>query len=302
MPSQAHALLVDIFRATPALALDLLRASGIEVTSQRLRLVDSTFPVTSPDYHVDLVVLCDDPGGSPSLVVLIEVQLDVDPGKTRSWPLYQAAARTRFKCDACVFVVAIEERVAEWARAPVALGPGGSVFRAVVVGPAAVPRAAGDATPEAALLSALAHGEVEPDTVIRAVASIAELEETRARAYFDLLRYHLGAALDRALETIMATSEHPYLSDFARKYYDDGLSKGKAEGMAQGVAQGVAQGMAQGEANGVRAALLKVIDAREIVLDQEERAGIDACADVATLDAWLVRAARATSAKEIFSS
>jgi hypothetical protein len=42
-----------------------------------------------------------------------------------------------------------------------------------------------------------------------------------------LLRYHLGAALDRALEAIMATSEHKYLSDFARKYYDAGREEGE---------------------------------------------------------------------------
>jgi len=32
-----------------------------------------------------------------------------------------------------------------------------------------------------------------------AVASIAELDEKRGKAYFDLLRYHLGEALERAL-------------------------------------------------------------------------------------------------------
>jgi hypothetical protein len=164
------------------------------------------------------------------------------------------------------------------------------VFRAVVLGPTAVPRAAAGATPEAAVLSALAHGALEPDAVVRALTSVAELEEQRARAYFDLLRYHLGEALDRALETIMSTSEHKYLSDFARKYYDDGESKGKAEGRTEG------------ETFRARADLLAVIAAREIPLTHDERAKIDACTDTATLAGWLVRAARATGAKEIFSS
>jgi hypothetical protein len=172
--------------------------------------------------------------------------------------------------------------------------PGGSVFRAVVLGPATVPHLDADTTPELALLAALAHGAHEPDTMVLAVASIAQLEEKRARAYFDLLRYHLGEALERALEAIMATSEHKYLSDFARKYYDDGLAKGEAKGKAEG--------KAEGEAVRARAALLTVVTARDISLGDDQRATIDACADVATLDTWLARAARATSAKDIFAN
>ncbi len=293
MPSQVHALLVDLFRAAPSLALDLLRATGADVTASRLRLLDSTFPVTSPDYHVDLAVACDDPRGEPRLVVLVEVQLAPDADKRTSWPLYQAAARARFNCDACVLVVAIEEHVADWASEPVPLGPGGSVFRAVVLGPADVPHVVAQATPELALLSALAHGAREPQTVSLAVAAISELEEARARAYFDLLRYHLGKALDRALEAIMTMSEHKYLSDFARKYYDDGEAKGMAKGEAKG--------KAEGEAKRARAALLTVITARDIPLGDAERARIEACTDVAALDTWLARAARATSPREIFA-
>jgi hypothetical protein len=276
MPSQEHAVLVDLFRSDPSLALELLRSTGIDVPAAGLRLLDSTFPVTSPDYHVDLAVACDDASGAPALVVLVEVQLEVDRDKTRSWPLYQAAARARFKCDACVLVVAIEEHVAAWASTPIVLGPGGSVFHAIVLGPTAIPRIVAEATPELALLSALVHGAAEPDTIRLAVSSIAPLDEKRAAAYFDLLRYHLGEALDRALEAFMATREHKYLSDFARKYYDDG------------------------EAARARAALLTVITARDIALRDDERARIDACADIVTLDGWLARAARATSATEIF--
>ena len=51
-------MLVDLFRSAPSLALDLLSASGIAVSAADLRVLDSTFPVTSPDYHVDLAVAC----------------------------------------------------------------------------------------------------------------------------------------------------------------------------------------------------------------------------------------------------
>jgi hypothetical protein len=300
MPSQVHAILVDLFRAAPSLALDLLRATGASVTAAGARVLDSTFPVTSPDYHVDLTLVCDDASGAPGLVVLVEVQLEPDADKRTAWPFHQAAARTRFRCDACVLVLTIKDSVAHWASVPVVLGPCGSIFRAIVLGPASVPHAAPPATPELALLSALAHGAQDPGTVHLALDSMDKLDESRARAYFDLLQYHLGEALHRALEARMTTSEHPYLSDFARRYYDTGKAAGKAEGEATGEAKGEAKGEARGEAHRARAALLTVLTAREVPLADADRARIEACADLSTLDAWLARAARATKVDEVF--
>jgi hypothetical protein len=294
MTSQAHALLVDLFRAAPALALDLLRAIGVEAPSGEPHLVDSTFPVTSPDYHVDVAIACE-AGGARVLVILVEVQLDVDPGKLHSWPLYQAAAHARFKVPACVLVVAVDERVAAWARQPHSLGPGGSVFRAIVLGPSLVPRVASAAdppAPELAVLSALVHGRDEPQEVRAAILAMATLEQERAEAYVDLLRYHLGTALDRALEAIMATSERRYLSDWANGYFDKGRDEGRLEGKAEGKVEAAAEQ--------ARAALLTVVRARGIELAPEQRVDIDSCADLATLDVWLARAARASTAAEIF--
>jgi hypothetical protein len=82
----------------------------------------------------------------------------------------------------------------------------------------------------------------------------------------------------------MATSEHKYLSDFARKYYGEGYGQGEA----------------MGESKGARSALLIVMDARGIVVSDEDRARIDACADVGTLDTWLARAAQAATSGDVF--
>jgi hypothetical protein len=286
MPSQAHAVLVDLFRAAPGLAIDLLRAAGIDVVhGDSPLLLDSTFPVTSPDYHVDLAIAFGDGGETPSLVLLVEVQLEIDSAKLRSWPLYLAAAGARFKCDACVLVVAIDPRVAAWAAMPVPMGPSGSIFRAAVLGPSAVPHLApADAarvSPELALLSALCHGKRDPELIGNAVASIAEIGEERAKAYFDLMRYHLGEALDRALEAMMATSEHKYLSDFARKYYGEGEAKGKAEGKAE--------------------ALLAVLVARDLQVSPEHRTKILECADTGRLDRWIAHAVTVESVEALLS-
>jgi hypothetical protein len=210
---------------------------------------------------------------------VVEVQLAIDRDKLWSWPFYQASAAARFKCDACVVVVTVSAVVEAWAALPVAQGPGGSVFRAVVLGPSAmqlVPVNDMEIAPELAVLSALCHGEREPARVLTAVVAMGKLEERTASAYFDLLRYHLGDAL----EAVMATSEHKYLSDFARRYYGEGKAEGKAEG--------------------VREALLKVMDARGLSPSDEDRARVSACGDLAALEAWLTRAAQAATARDVF--
>ena len=57
-------------------------------------------------------------------------------------------------------------------------------------------------------------------------------------------------AFERTVADDMATSEHKYLSDFARKYYGEGKAEGRAEG----------------EAKGAREALTIVLTARGITL------------------------------------
>jgi hypothetical protein len=209
----------------------------------------------------------------------------------------------KYRCDACLLVVTINERVAAWARQPVSLGPGARTFQPIVLGPSAVPHAVESTTPELAVLSALAHGAQEPEAVRQAVFAIDALGPDRAQAYFDLLKYHLGAALDRALEAIMTTSERRYLSDFANDYFD----KGKAEGMnaaeeliARGRAEGEAKGKAKGKAEALRAAIVALFSARALPLSEHGRAQIVSCADVATLVKWHARAATAPSEAEVF--
>jgi hypothetical protein len=60
-------------------------------------------------------------------------------------------------------------------------------------------------------------------------------------------------------------------------------------------------GHRKGEVARARTALLTVVTARSIVLGEHDRAKIEACGDVAALDAWLARAARATTSAEIFA-
>jgi hypothetical protein len=109
-------------------------------------------------------------------------------------------------------------------------------------------------------------------------------DEVRVDAYLGLLQYYLGPALRRALEAMMATREHKYISDFARKYYGEGKVEGEAKGKAKGL----------------REAVLTVATARSIALSDADRTRVATCSDLATLESWLTRAAHAVTANDVF--
>ena len=56
MPSQAHAVLVNLFRQSTSLTLDLLRTAGVEVRHWQPAIVESTLPSPRRTTSVDLAV------------------------------------------------------------------------------------------------------------------------------------------------------------------------------------------------------------------------------------------------------
>ena len=122
------------------------------------------------DYHADLVLTLGDRG--PRLVVVVEVQLGRADDKRYTWPHYAIGMRTRFRCPCVVLVITPDAGVAEWAQEVIDLG-GGSRFTPVVIGPEQIPAvtdpAVAVASPDLAVLSALAHrGGAKGLDVVRA--------------------------------------------------------------------------------------------------------------------------------------
>jgi hypothetical protein len=297
MPSQQHEALAELFRAQPALVVRLLGAIGIQLEAPvDATLVESTFAAPAAEYQADVAVELSDATGAAMLLVIVELQLTRDPGKRRSWPVYEAIARARHGVDACVLVVSPDGEVARWASAPVRLGPSGSTFVPLVLGPDAIPVVSdvdeACAMPELAVLSAVAHGNDEPDgarVALAVVAAISGLPELQTRLYLDLMLAALGAAARVALEEVMNTGKHEYMSDFARKYVAEGLAQGRLEGKAEGMAQGRAE------------ALLELLDARAIALTDMQRAAVIECRDLDVLQRWFARGLTARTIDEVFA-
>lgn len=237
MPSQLHEALLLLFRNRPSLAPELLQtALQVELpryTEARIHSADLT-EVQPAEYRADLIVLLLD--GAPVLGIVVEVQLSPDERKRYVWPVYAANLRAQLECPVHVLVVTADDAVARWASRTVEMG-GRNTFVPLVLGPSGVPEitdeAEARADPELAVLSAMAHGRDEDITKSTRIAAAAQevslgLDLDRARLYFDLIQNSLSEAARRALRN-MNPAKYEYQSDFAKKYYGQGLAQGTRE-------------------------------------------------------------------------
>ena len=303
MPSSEHAILVELFRARPSLATALLRHCGHPVPSDlTAEISESTFPVSIADTHADAVVLLRGAEAKPRHVVVVEVQLAIDPRKPRRWLTYHVAAEQRHDCPVVVLVVAPDPAVARWAREPYPVGPGGS-FAPLVLGPDEVPRIAeladDERSVELTVLSLLAHRDADRATLRAATVALAAEESDRASLYFDLLLATFGQALTRAVEDLMVNGEP--LSEWAKAHYRQGKEEGKTEGKIEGKAEGKIEGEAAGKAAGKAESVLAILSARALTFSPEEQRTIVGNTDPALLDRWSARALTVRSVAELLS-
>lgn len=233
MPSFDHELLVDLFREDGRLAAELLRrCAGITVEHTRVehRSIDLS-QVVPTEYRADDVLVLLRRDSSATTAVIVEVQLDEDDDKLRTWPVYVAALRARLRCPAMLLVITRDPATARWARRPIELGHPGFQLTPLVVDYADVPRITDLETasqlPQLAVLSVLAHPALEAAEI--AIEAISQLPEHLLRLYTDVILKALPAELRRILEARMIKG-YQYQSDFARKYYGQGLEEGRQEG------------------------------------------------------------------------
>ena len=74
----------------------------------------------------------------------------------------------------------------------------------------------------------------------------------------------------------------------------------KSEFISDWSREKIAQGRAEGEARGRAEALLRVLQARSISINEAQARRIRECSDIARLDSWLDRALRVNSTGELF--
>jgi hypothetical protein len=291
-----HEILVELFRHDGGLAVELLRAcAGIVVDHARVEQDSIDLSQVAPtEYRADAVVTLRDAAGRAVAGVIVEVQRQPDRDKLRTWPVYVTALRAKLDCAVVLLVIAPDPEVAVWAQRPIELGHPGFQLTPVVVGFDDVPwvrdRAAASRLPELAVLSVLAHPELEIAEV--ALEAISRLPEDQAKLYFDVILTALPAAHRQILEAQMQAYE--YQSEFARKYYGQGLEDGREEGREAGRKEG----REAGREEGLRAAAVALARAKLDGLSVDDVTAIQAMCDQRAVTALITALGQAVSYAE----
>ena len=289
MPSLEHNGFVDMFRENPTLAprflatlfhLDIPPYTSVTVVESAL---DQLIPV---EFRADLVLELHDASGAIVLAIVLEVQREKDPDKKFSWLVYVAVVRARKRCPTIVLVVAPDADVAAWAMEPIDSGLGRGSCSPLVLGPAIVPRITDEALaeqePELALLSAVAHGNGPNGLdVIQAFSrALDRLDRELAAAYFQIVYTALREPMRNALEAMVMERQAETKATFPP--------------LMQKLIDG-------GELKGARGVLLRLIAQAGIALSDDDRARVQACADLATLEHWVDNVRDAKTAADVLA-
>ena len=128
------------------------------------------------------------------------------------------------------------------------------------------------------------------------------LDKERTIFYSDVVYACLNEVARKELEK-MEVGYQPR-SEFAKKFGELCERRWKilAEGRAEGEARGEAQGKAQGEVHGRASALLTLLAARGLAMNEAQQERILTCTDLEQLNGWIQRSIQATSVDELLGS
>ena len=297
MPSFSHEMLVELFRNGGELAPVLLDACA-RIAFHHDRVDQASIDlsqVVSTEYRADAVAVLRDQGATPAAAIIVEVQLGVDRDKRDTWPVYVTALRAKLGCPVFLLVLTPDAKVASWARTPIEIGHPGFCLVPLILEFSDLPRVtdpeAARSLPELAVLSAMAHPELE--VVTAALPAISELPEDRGRLYLDVIMAALPPSVRKLLETQM--QGYVYQSEFARKYYSQGLEEGRDQGREEGREQGLEQGREQG----LRSAVLALMRAKLDTITTDDEAAVAAVHDERVWTELIGTLGRVTSALEV---
>jgi hypothetical protein len=295
MPSMLHDMLLELFKNRPLMAAELLQSVlGSRLPSYdtaRLEPTDmSECPPTA--YHADSVaLLTDSQSRAGPLAVVVEIQRGRDKDKRWTWPVYVTTVRARYKCPTALLVLCPDPGVAIWCAQPIDLGPPGSTFQPIVIGPRTVPvitdPAEAEQSLEMAVLSAFAHsGGPDSEQVLKTTCSaLSAVKDDRSAMYAGFLHAVLPAASRTLLEALVRTVDWRKVDLPIPPWAEEAAEKAAKQAFAEGEAS----------------ALLQVLSARGIDVPEEARAQITACTDVEQLHVWLGLAVTANQVSDLFA-
>lgn len=291
--SDEHAVLVELFRRHPGLAVALVeRMPGVTIPSGcRPCAVDAV--VELDPLVPDVIIELHDADGKPRLTIIVEAQRSIKKAKRRAWAACVWNEGYRRDCDCHILVVTTSRRVAAWAAAPIHCGA--SVTMLLVAGPDQIPVITdldvARANPELAVLSASAHCN-DPDgylVVHAALAVLGDLPPAEARMYSHYIhRTLVTEAVRKFSEDLMQFNDLPEW-----KFDENGMPLSGYEVILKPM---INRALVEERST----TLLRLAQLRGIEVSEDLRERILTCDDAALLMTWIERAWTASSADEVF--
>jgi hypothetical protein len=282
MPSRQHEAVVQVLHSDPQFAAMLLGNAGVRLPSGAIATVaDSNLSARDPSTLISDNVLVFE-GMNGKMAVVAEVQKSrPDHSRSLSWPAYVCNARAEHDCDVVLMVFALTGAAARASAKTIRTGHPGFDLAPVITGHGRLPAPGGPVFgPQLTLLRVLT-GDLDltsHEARMFALRAIADAPGELLPGYTRLIRALTPKSARADLEELLRT----VLKD---PFVDGLLDQGRAEGRTEEAAQ----------------VLLRVLAARRITVPVDIRDLVMGCTDTARLEAWVDRAATATTIDEIFT-
>ncbi|MFE6977810.1 hypothetical protein [Streptomyces sp. NPDC057682] len=287
MVSSPHEAMHRIFQEYPGLFSRVSELLGLTLAAPTtVSVIPTDLTENRPlERRVDTLLRFDAKGGE-SFLLAVEAQGKRDDDKPASWAYYLSYLYTKYRTPPLLLVVCQDRRTAEWASRAVPIGPRpwpALTLRPLVAGPHNMPviTDVAEARKDLVLttLAAITHA-ADPD-----IGAILKTLSTALRDTPEVIADPLVELTAQGLGTRPAAQQWRNLVAVDLSFYKSALSEEiRDEGRSEGIAQSILLFLAH---NGV-----DVPDAA--------RERITGCADIDTLNRWLLRAPTAMSVEDVF--
>lgn len=304
MPNTLHQVVVSVFRDDPELAFDLLRSvfalelPALRAVSDRSAELDRFAPCFGDtgelraDVALSALPRLKGPGRFEGAALVVEIQGRVSKAKRFRLRVYQALLAERLQLPAALILVALDDRVASWARqlGTLEIPPRDHLL---VLDRHNMPRvielSEARARPAQAMLCAAIHG-AEPDLEAVRVALTAALELRDSR------RWRYASAILSMLS--------PLQRDEIKEQFD--MEKRweltERERNSGAFHDGKQEGTREGKREGLQRLLLTILELRDVSISLEHEQRVRQCEDLDQLERWIARAKQVEAATALFDA
>lgn len=283
MVTREHEAPIELAARLPAVISWLLAIAGFGASAASVEfelMTDRCTEMRPAELRADCVAAIK-VGGELQSTVIIEVQRAVKPEKRRTWPSYVADVWRRTGKPVILLVICPDDKVAEWARQPIEIGPQVTLTPAAI-SPSMVPLVGRDddqiTTIDQAVFSAYMHSDgPHGEQALRALIKRLDLlDAAEAEIYIGSLEETLSTQSLEMLEELMSSGTHEFQT-YSQKRYEAGRIETEQE------------------------AVLNVLATRGISVGAEALERIRSCRDFDLLKTWLIRAVTVDEVDAIFT-